>query len=181
MNNNEQFRHVSIPMQVILNNLDTKLEPYQLINIIKLMTMGTRYVDLMEFLSDYKMKRDHLEELVNLGLIILVTEDAKILVDLEPIHSQIFNTTTTSKTIKLTAEVIDRIGFLLNRQVKPFELELLREWVDKGHNVDQIEIAIQKAMIKNIDNFNYIQTVLENATEIREEPVVNVKRNIELY
>lgn len=77
---------------------------------------------------------------------------------------------------KLTIENIDELRIMLNREIKNYELEKLKEWV-KEYSFEKIKEATYKSMIKNIDNFNYIEKVLYNNDTKGNQEHSNLKNN----
>lgn len=64
----------------------------------------------------------------------------------------------------VTVEQIDQIKVIINREIKPYELEKILEW-RKNYSIKTITDAIYKAATKNIDNFNYIEKIIINNQE----------------
>ncbi len=62
---------------------------------------------------------------------------------------------------ELTVSDVDRVRVIINREIALHELEQLKKWQRK-HSIDEIVEAVYKAVVKNIDNFNYIEKILEN-------------------
>lgn len=78
----------------------------------------------------------------------------------------------------LTAKEVDEIRVLINREITVYELEKLREWIEK-YSYNIILDAFYKALRKDIDNFNYIEKILINNTVNNTKSKIN--RNFELY
>ncbi len=81
-----------------------------------------------------------------------------------------FNKSTVEVDVveNLTVDKLDQIRQILNREIKNYELEILKKWFEK-HTYLEIKDAIQIASLKNIDNFNYINKILENSSNINSE------------
>ncbi|MFV0287862.1 MAG: DnaD domain protein [Mycoplasmatales bacterium] len=62
----------------------------------------------------------------------------------------------------LNVQSLDEVRVLLNREIKNYELELLQQWI-KQYSIKQIKESVYKAMLKNIDNFKYIEKILQNS------------------
>ncbi|MFV0288090.1 MAG: DnaD domain protein, partial [Mycoplasmatales bacterium] len=83
----------------------------------------------------------------------------------------------------LNVQNVDELRILLNREIKNYELELLQQWINH-YSIKQIKEAIYKAMLKNIDNFKYIEKILQNnENEINNPPnkVKNYSRKFDFF
>ncbi len=65
------------------------------------------------------------------------------------------------KRNKLSSSDIDKIRVILNREIRTFELEKIKQWF-LTYELEEITDAIYQTMIKGIDNFNYVEKVLFN-------------------
>ncbi len=65
------------------------------------------------------------------------------------------------KENKLSSSDIDKIRVILNREIKTYELEKIKQWF-LTYTIKEIQDAIYQTMIKGIDNFNYVEKVLFN-------------------
>ncbi len=62
---------------------------------------------------------------------------------------------------KLNSSDIDKIRVVLNREIKTYELEKIKQWFEK-YSIEEIQEAVYQTVLKGIDNFNYIEKVLFN-------------------
>lgn len=76
----------------------------------------------------------------------------------------------------LNVQSLDEVRVLLNREIKNYELELLQQWI-KQYSIKQIKESVYKAMLKNIDNFKYIEKILQNS----ENEINNSQNKAENY
>ncbi len=80
------------------------------------------------------------------------------------------------KRNKLSSSDIDKIRVILNREIRTFELEKIKQWF-LTYELEEITDAIYQTMIKGIDNFNYVEKVLFNDknSELDKEKTSNLK------
>lgn len=89
----------------------------------------------------------------------------------------------SSNLEKITVEFIDEIRTIINREIKPYELEKLKSFLQYGKKA--IIDAFLKAKLKDIDNFTYVEKILQNNFKNKEEkqkknkPVI--ERNFDFF
>ncbi len=83
---------------------------------------------------------------------------------------------------ELTVSDVDRVRVIINREIALHELEQLKKW-QKKYSIDKIVNAFYKAAVKNIDNFNYIEKVLENdpAPNNKKSEQNKVRKNFDFF
>lgn len=180
-----KYINFSIPTILVKEQKKLNLNNDELLFLIKLLSYGNTNVSYITFASDYEINREMVGNLKAKGLIKINENQDGIYIDITSMYEKLYQEQVqesfTSVQDSLSADVLDRISFLLNRQVKSFELDKIREWIKLGHKIEDIEVAIQKSVINNVDNFNYIDTVLQNGAQRNRENDVKVERNIEFY
>jgi DnaD/phage-associated family protein len=180
-----KYMNFSVPTILVKEQVKLRLSNEELLFLIKLLSYNTSNVSYVMFANDFEVNREMMGNLKAKGLVKINENNEGIYIDVTPMYEILYNNDNQidveNSTDKLSADVLDRISFLLNRQVKSFELDKIREWIKMGHKVEEIEVAIQKSVINNVDNFNYIDTVLQNGHSKNNENDVKVERNIEFY
>ena len=144
-----------------------------------MLSYGTQKIEIINFTTEYSIDRELLQGLVEKNMLDIYEEEGEFFIDIVKIFESVSNTTPTSDI--LTIDAMDRISFLLNRQLKPFELESIRKWLDEGYLVENVEIAIQKSVINGVDNFNYVEKVLKNEKSNDVPSNVKIERNVDIY
>lgn len=170
------FRQVAIP-KVLIDN-DFNLSDGQLLTMIRLFGQEQEFINLSNFLKQFKINRADIAQLKEMKLIDVFDKNDEIVIAINPFYSYQKN---TDQGEILDVKRIDRIVFLLNRQLKTYELEMIKEWLSIGYTLSEIELAIQKSTINNVDNFKYIDTVLRNEKDKDQEIMINIQRNVDLY
>jgi DNA replication protein len=180
-----KYINFSIPTILLKEQKNLNLTNEEMLFLIKLLSYNTSNVSYVGFATDFEINREMVGNLKAKDFIKIKENKEGIYIDTTPIYEHLYNENIQQvpvvPTDGLSADVLDRISFLLNRQVKSFELDKIREWINTGHKIEDIEIAIQKSVINNVDNFNYIDTVLQNGQTKNHENDVKVERNIEFY
>lgn len=183
MNKYFQYQSVSIPAVLIKKQKALMINDEELLILIKLFSYNTQYITYNEVIRDFQISRQQLAKLNEKKIISFKEVAENICVDLETVHellsSQEYNSIST--TSGLSAVVLDRISFLLNRSVKPYELEAVKKWISAGHTLDNIETAIQKSIVNGVDNFNYVEKVLNDIENLDKIEQSSIERNVEFY
>lgn len=170
MNINNLIDNVTIPASLIKTN-ELNLSNDEIICILRIKTIGENDVDLINFLEKFPMEKINVESLIAKKLIKLNEINSQIKINLLPLYESLVGHNQTPETNNsaisenqsaLTISDIDRIKFILNRNIKVHELEKLKFWIKAGYEIAEIENAIHKSLLKNIDSFNYIEAVLYN-------------------
>ncbi len=86
-------------------------------------------------------------------------ENLNALIKLSLINIDYQKNVINLKENKLTANDIDKIRVVLNREIKTYELEKIKQWF-LSYNIEEIQDAVYQTVLKGIDNFNYIEKVL---------------------
>lgn len=194
MSQYEMYQVINVPKQLLKQQANLKISDAEMLVLIKLISGNNAELNFVELSKEWSISRDVLMSLSNKGLINVSEKMGQIVVDINPLFTRLnqgstqesnlgmTNTQTSQvETEVLTSDKLDRISFLLNRRINNMELEKLKEWLNLGYTIPQIEVAIQKSTINQVDNFNYIEKVLLNSTERKEAKVSKIQRNIDLY
>lgn len=194
MSQYEMYQVINVPKQLLKQQANLKISDAEMLVLIKLLSGSNAELNFVELSKEWSISRDVLMSLSNNGLINVSEKMGQIIVDINPLFTRLnqgssqesnasmTNTQTSQvETEILTSDKLDRISFLLNRRINNMELEKLKEWLNLGYTIAQIEVAIQKSTINQVDNFNYIEKVLLNSTERKEAKVSKIQRNIDLY
>lgn len=175
MSKYEENINITVPRNIINRNFDEKT----IVILLKLFSYGHQYIEVIDVLSDYQINRDDLKILANLDLISIEEYNNKLCINLE----KYFDPTDDESLVLLSSDFIDRIHFLISRKLTPLEANQLQKWIDEGFEETKIEIALQKMVLNNVDNFNYAEKILytDNPLVKKQTNVNEVKRNIDLY
>lgn len=179
MNNYEKNMNIVIPRDILTRELSDDV----IVVLIKLFSYNSQYIKVMDVLSKLKITRDQLKLLDSLSLITIEEVNADLCINL----SKYFENNLVevkSNGVVITADFSDRINFLLSRSLKPLEVEKIISWLTKGYDESQIELALQKTVLKGVDNLSYTETVLFNSdsTNSGQKPTGNeVIRKVDIY
>ncbi|MGL5021356.1 MAG: DnaD domain protein [Mycoplasmatales bacterium] len=183
MTNYKKYSNFSIPTILMEKQKQIALTDSEFLMLIRILSFNQEKIAYSVLANQFEVDREIISKLKELKMIDIIQENTKVYITISPLYNHLFDQKCedTPVTSQLSADVLDRISFLLNRQVKVFELEKIKEWCEQGYKIEEIEVAIQKSIINNVDNFNYIQTVLYNVNKKDEIEEVKVQRNIEFY
>ncbi len=167
-----------IPTVYIKKQKELNLSDAELLALIKLMAIDEESGNLLNFLNEYSISREVLSGLDQKGIISLVKSQGKLQVVLNEMQVK---AESEIAQVLVSSEMIDRINFLLNRQLRENELEKIKTWIELEYSMNEIESAITKSILNNVDNFNYIEKVLFNNQGSTKPKSINIERNFELY
>ena len=179
MNRYEENKSIAVPKKLLNLEFMPKLTDEELVLMIRLLACGTQKINILDAIEKYDVDRELLQSLVSKNLIDIYEEDGMIIIDVLKLFENIGNSYSNAEI--LTIDAMDRISFLINRQLKSYELELIRKWLEEGYLVENIEIAIQKSVINGVDNFSYVEKVLKNEKSAGQPTNVKIERNIDIY
>ncbi len=177
MNNYQKAQAIAIPNFLFELPLEDNLK-YAL---IKLLSFNQEYIPIELLIENKKISRNDLIILQEKNYINICENQLKIVVDMKPLFTENTNSNNLSTKEVISADMIDRINYVLGKNITSLELEQMKDWLKSGFNSDDIELAIHKSVLKNITNFNYIQTVLYNSSKINKTNPEKIQRNINLY
>ncbi len=176
MSSYKKYQTFSVPNKV----LELELSDELLADLIRLLSYNQEYIKISQITT---ISRDNLSTLSSRGIVEITDQDGHFVVDLNPLYGKLYGqSTSATNTTYATTDVLDRIEFLLSRKLKPIEIDRINKWLTQGYEVSEVEQAVYKSSLNSADNFNYIETVLFNATTPqKEEKKTHVKRNVDLY
>lgn len=179
----EQLNVAVIPKDILINQEKYDLSDEELLGLIKILSIKDENDNLLAFLNLHNIKRETITNLEKKGIIQLKNKMGKIeIVYQTPVEKSnlIPNETKTNK-VMISKEMIERINFLLNRKLKSHELEKIKSWLNLEYSFQEIEEAINKSILNDADNFNYIEKVLFNNYGSKQQTRIKIERNFELY
>ncbi len=168
-----------VPLIYLQKQSELGLSDSELVAMLKLCTLSDESTEFSRFLTDVNITQEDLMALKNKQLIDIIKVNGKLKVEMKPVQEEVEQISETSP-IMLNREAVDRINFLLNRKLQMYELEKINRWLSLDYTIEQVELAISKSMINDVDNFNYIEKVLFN-NEKKNQQNLNIERNFDLY
>lgn len=111
-----------------------------------------------------ELKSVKIEELLISFNELFSMEDLEKLEKLEIVNVDYSKNMIELKQKSLSVKDVDKIRVILNRELKNYELEQVKNWY-KDYSIKEIEEAVYQTVLKGIDNFNYIEKVLFNKAE----------------
>lgn len=181
-----KYSSVSIPKLLIENYSQYDLSAEEVLLLIQLITIDDCEVNLVEFLEKYEISKSKINILLQKQMVSVFEKAGVIMINILPLYEKLYgrvsNRDEEVKNFALSNQEIDKLKYMFNKELKPFELEQIKNWKKQGFNFKQIEDAIYKALVKNVMNLNYIQAILENEISLKtssksEEKDVHVVRN----
>ena len=167
----------SIPCKLIDHYKSLHLNEKQLITLLRILSVSSSKMPLVELMKTTKITKEDLTSLSAKGLITVEAVDQQITIDIEPLFEELVRLDVSKS--KVTIENLERIKSLLGRSMSTIELDKIKEWFDDGYTIEQVELAIKKSLLNEVDNFNYIDTVLAN--EAKKEESGKINRKDDLY
>ncbi len=179
----EQLNAAIIPRDILINQEKIGLTNDELVGLIKLLTIKDEEDNLLNYLNKHNINREIISSLEKKQIIELRNQNGKIEVKYiylnSPYEKQVEQQETNQ--VLINREMIDRLNFLLNRQLKSHELEKIKSWLNLEYSMQEIEEAINKSILNGADNFNYIEKVLFNNYGSKQQKNIKIERNFELY
>ncbi len=163
-----------IPLYYLENQQKLGLSADEVLTIIKIEINEDPVNDLNQFLSNQQISIQTVKNLQTKGILTVSQSENGISFEVKEVKSD------TKVSSQLNRQSIDRISFLLNRKLQMHELEKINKWLTLDYTINQIETAISKSMINDVDNINYIEKVLFNG-EGKQQQNLNIERNFDLY
>jgi len=150
----------SIPCKLIDLYKKMDLEDNELISILKILSVTNNETSIVTLMKDTHITKEELTSLSLRGVITMEPIDSMIMVKLEPMYLKLEK--GVDSEYELSLEKLEKVKHLLDRSLSNVELKKLKEWMNEGFTFKEIELAIQKSLINEVDNFKYIETVLVN-------------------
>ncbi len=177
----EQLDVAVIPKELLVNQAALGLSNDEVVALLKILVIKDENNNLINFLNEQSISREVLTSLETKGIIKLRNISGRV--DLEYCGlSQTKQVKVEGESnILVSKEMIDRVNFLLNRSLKSHELEKIKSWLSLEYSFNEIEEAINKSVLNDADNFNYIEKVLFNNYGSRQQSRIKIERNFELY
>lgn len=166
---NEEYQMICVPKKLCSLQLDDASK----VALLYLFSVSDKEIELFDFINQFGVKNDVIKELTKVGLIKITQASNKFYIDLNPFFE--------SKDRCADVQLLDKVSLLLNRQIKPLELDFLNKWICDGFSDEEIQIAVQRSILNNVDNFNYINTVLQNSSKQSSSMSVDIDRNFDVY
>lgn len=179
MDNYDKYKVVNIPLGLLKNYKDFGLSESLLIDFIHLLSFSSKLIDFTKINEVKVISRQVLSELSRLELIKLQEIDSRLYIDISPSYDIIYNEKIANNQL-LNAQSLDRFSLILNRKIKAHEIEIITEWLKNGYSSSEIELAMQKSVINNVDNMKYIEKVLFNEPE-QQISSTTIERNFDLF
>lgn len=176
----------SIPTAILTRQDELEITDSELLTLIQLITVDNFEINLQQFLNDFGISTK--EKILNLkekNLLEIDVIDQIPTVNLQKLYdkllvlknnnlSESFEETFVDKSNEhLTRSFIDELQILIERQLTNYELGTINSWLKSGHNHDQIKNAFIKSLSLGVDNFKYIEKVLQNNQNLNSESSTN--------
>ncbi len=177
----EQLNVAVIPKNLLVHQEAYGLSNDEIVALLKILVIKDENNNIINFLNEQHISREVLTNLERKEIIKLRNISGRVeieycgLSETEKVQVKEESNTLVSK------EMIDRINFLLNRSLKSHELEKIKSWLNLEYSFSEIEEAINKSILNDADNFNYIEKVLFNNYGSRQQNRIKIERNFELY
>lgn len=181
MNSYEKYKHFSVPNEIFQLDIENDV----LIDLIKLLSFSKSKVPIKYISENLNISRVNVTTLNAQALLTVSEDNGEVVIDLSPLYDKLFahnDSVGIKQQTFISTAALDRISFLLERKVKSLEVDKINSWLNMGYTTEEIEIAVHKSAINNVDNFSYIETVLfNNSNNTQQTKKNNVTRNIDLY
>ena len=180
-----KFKNISIPYVLIDKYKEFNLSETEVLTLMKIISFNEEDVDLAMLTQSMGISRSIIVNLESKGFISMKEDEKAIVVNCNNTYELIYGKTTqnTGKQRVSTVvgrENIDRINILLGRAIKPHEIEIVNVWISDNYSLEEIELAIQKSVANDVDNFKYMEAILKNSKKMSDS-TFTIERNLELY
>lgn len=162
-----------IPRILINNYKNLKISDEELIIIVVIMSYGEKVIYDPEKFADIigGNKRTIMKIIDNLcdkSILSLIIEkkDHKTYeyISLDNLYEKLFNIVIDKKddNVEIDNSVFDIFENELGRTLSPMEYEKIKEWINSDNNNELIICALREAVMNGINNFNYIDRILDS-------------------
>lgn len=162
----------SIPQKIC--DINFEITDEQRVALLYLFSQANDAIKLFSFIEKFKVSNDVIKSLAKLELISIKQDSGVFYIDLNPFF-------TVHDALNADVVLLDKVSLLLNRQIKQAELDYLNQWLKSGYTDIEIQVAIQKSILNNVDNFKYVNTVLQNTSKQSSGKNVDINRNFDIY
>ena len=83
-------------------------------------------------------------------------------VSLDLLYEKLFNTFNGEEDIEIDKSIFTIFENELGRTLSPMEYEKIKEWITSGNSEELIACALKEAVMNGVNNFNYIDRILDS-------------------
>lgn len=162
-----------IPRVLINNYKNLKITDEELIIIVVIMSYGEKVLydpsELARIIDGNKRTiMKVIENLCDKNILSLVIEKKNSktyeYISLDNLYEKLFNIVIEKEDedIEIDNSVFSIFENELGRTLSPMEYEKIKEWINSGNNNELIICALREAVMNGINNFNYIDRILDS-------------------
>jgi len=165
-------RPIFISRLLINNYRKLNITEEELIVIIVIMSFGDKVIyNPEEYAKEINMSRQNVMKLINNLcnkniLSIEIEKDnykAHEYISLELLYEKLANIALSSdKEKSIDTSIFTVFENELGRTLSPMEYEKIKEWITSGNSDEMITCALREAVLNGINNFNYIDRILDS-------------------
>ncbi len=162
---------IIIPRILINNYKLLNITEEELIVIMVIMSYGDRVLyNPEEFAKEINTSKQNVMKIINnLGNKNILTIDIEKknyktyeYISLDLLYEKLANTICQVEEKEIDASVFSVFENELGRTLSPMEYEKIKEWITSGNSEELIVNALKEAVMNGINNFNYIDKILDS-------------------
>ncbi len=156
----DQYKVVCIPHILIHNYEKMGIDNNTFITIIKILSLNEDYVSIAEMIEKKIVTRDEISNLLQKNIFKQEQIGTDLVFDINSLYEKIYSADNIQENLTIP-NLGEEIRKIFNRNLKNEEIQLMEKWLLKQYSKKDILTACQTAKINNIDNFEYIDKILE--------------------
>ena len=190
-----------IPRVLVNNYKELGIDSDELILIIVIMNFGDKVIfNPEEFASILNWNKHEtmkvINNLINKNILSLIVEKFNRktyeYLSLDTLYDKLLNIVIGEyQNEEIDNSIFSIFEAELGRLITPMETEKIKEWITSGNSQELITLALNEAVLKGVNNFNYIDSILnswhkkglKNKSDVikEKEKYRNNKKNIDVF
>ncbi len=167
----------TIQNELIVNYPKYDLTDEEFICICRLLTFDTINVKLNEFMKTFANQKPLISNMSIKKIVQIIEIESDVYISLRPLYELMIETRAHQTAICLSQKQVAKVSHILNRELKSSDIEQINMWMSRGHSFDEIESAIYKALVHEVDHLNYIEKILYNESPNQTSTKKPIARN----
>ena len=182
---------LSVPMILINNYQSLNITNDELILIMVIMNIGDKVIYNPEEYANILNWRKHdvmnlINNLFDKNILSLIVEKVNRktyeYISLDTLYNKLINIVIdTNSNEEIDNSIFGVFEAELGRMLTPMEYEKIKEWITSNINIELITLALKEAVLKGVNNLNYIDSILNSWQKKGYKNKVDVEKEKENY
>ena len=182
---------LSVPMILINNYQSLNITNDELILIMVIMNIGNKVIYNPEEYANILNWRKHdvmnlINNLFDKNILSLIVEKVNRktyeYISLDTLYNKLINIVIdTNSNEEIDNSIFGVFEAELGRMLTPMEYEKIKEWITSNINIELITLALKEAVLKGVNNLNYIDSILNSWQKKGYKNKVDVEKEKENY